>query len=89
MTEETDAVPEQVGRTPQRVVDTFEAKLGNKPGRVNLVCESEDEAVLVVHELKKRGWRAEFDTGINLLTGEGIFAAVVEGKEGEKKKRRR
>lgn len=54
-------------RTAKRLADGFEPTLRDKrwtrSASVNLICESEDEAVLLAHELKKRGWKAEVTPG--------------------------
>ncbi len=53
-------------RTAKRLADGFEPTLRDKRwtrrARVNLICESEDEAVLLAHELGKRGWKTQVST---------------------------
>jgi hypothetical protein len=79
-------------RTAKALADAFEPRLIEKKGKLNLVCESEDESVLLAHELKKRGWNAEPDA---CLIGEqdnkggikgfrGAYSVMVQGKQGEK-----
>jgi len=74
-------------RTPQLLADTFEPMLKEKQwarrSRLTLKCDSEDEAVLVAHYLKKRGWKTCADAAIagpsvNELSG--CWVVVVSGR---------
>ncbi len=50
-------------RTKEVLADLYEqdmAKRGVK--RSSLECQSEDEAILLTYEMKRRGWKAEVST---------------------------
>lgn len=74
-------------RTPARIADTFvqqlEQQLWTRRDRVSLACDSKDEAVLVVQELRERGWRAKIDLGTLLHVQKGakvVTFVIVSGR---------
>lgn len=68
--------------TPDALAEVFHETLEKRTskGAFNCVCRSEDEAVLVAHRLRKRGWKAEALEGVSLKTGEGSYAVRITGK---------
>jgi hypothetical protein len=63
-------------RTPKALADALEPtrnkRHAEKRGRfaLSLGCQTEDEAVLVAHELGKRGWKAAPTTAVALINGD-------------------
>ena len=71
-------------RTPELIVDLLAPQLEAVPKwtrstHTSFQCESEDEAVAVVRELKRRGWKAFKDVGVSLSNGKGWHYAVITG----------
>jgi len=65
-------------RTAKTLADLFEPTIISKNGKGNLHCASEDEAVLLAHELKKRGWKAKVGSGItDLMTTPRVVDLVI------------
>ena len=74
-------------RDPKVLAEEFEKHMVQRGIRkMNLKCESEHEAVLVAHELRKRGWKAEPDQA---LQGAGRDLKVIEIVYVEKKRARK
>lgn len=71
-------------RTPEALAKAFDEHLRNRTSRgpCSLGCESEHESVLVAHELKKLGWKAEASEALAGSFDElkGVFTVRVTGK---------
>ena len=65
-------------RTAKALADVLEPHLAKTGGRTSLRCDSEDEAVLLAHEMKKRGWRASAGTAFADLMGDMRIVNVVK-----------
>lgn len=84
-----------IERNAKTLADAFEPKLIEKKGKLNLVCENEDESVLLAHELKKRGWKAEPEICLvgqkdkkgGIKDFQGAYSVLVRGKQVERKRR--
>jgi hypothetical protein len=78
-------------RDVKALADALEQQLRDSGKRkTNLACDSEDEAVLMAHELRKRGWKAEPDQALlhGMQDGRGELK-VVNIVRVEKKRARR
>jgi hypothetical protein len=65
-------------RTKEALADAIEKHLVDcSTNRQTVQCKTEDEAILLAHEMKKRGWRAEATTSFAMVDGELSPADVV------------
>lgn len=78
-------------RTKERLADFFEPELVKKNGKLVIQCESEDEAILLAHELVRREWNASVDQALTgpITAFRVVDVVVVEGKIRPKKPRAR
>ncbi len=78
-----------IERTAKRLADAFEPTLEQKKWgrrtRLNLQCESEDEAVLVAHELQRRGWKASYEKALggSWEQPRPVDVVVVKGRKAQ------
>ena len=53
-----------MGRTPEAIAEAFSVHLEGGTGRANLLCLDQDEAAAVALRLKRMGWKAKAEQGL-------------------------
>lgn len=71
-------------RTPDALAEAYNKHLSERTskGPISLSCESEDEAALVAHRLRKLGWKAETSEAMVLTDNkfDGVHVVRVTGR---------